>query len=157
MSKQKICLSIDEKMVAGLSSAAAKRGIPISEIAQTYFSRMLCHEIELTAAERFYFQRDNIEKSLDNVLTILGVSSNGGLSDKWGVSMALCLAKSRQKNRQSRYAVIELSLFEILNNLKDMDINLFEEWVIEMGKYGRIKNRYFNLYPRLSKKGITEK
>ena len=31
------------------------------------------------------------------------------------------------------------------------------KWVIEMGKYGRIKNRYFNLYPKLSKKGITEK
>ena len=157
MSKHKICLSIDEKIVAGLSAAAAKRGTPISEIAQTYFSRMLSHDIELTAAERFYFQRDNVERSLDNVLTILGISSNGGLSDKWGVSLALCLAKSRQKNRQSRYAVIELSLFEILNNIKEMDINLFEEWVIEMGKYGRIKNRYFNLYPKLSKKGITEK
>jgi len=157
MTKQKICLSIDEKIVSGLSSAASKRGVPISEIAQTYFSRMLCREIELTAAERFYFQRDNIERSLDNVLKILGVSSNGGLSDKWGVSMALCLAKSRQKNRQSRYAVIELSLFEILNNLKEMDINLFEEWIVEMGKHGRIKNRYFNLYPKYSKKGITEK
>lgn len=148
MTKCKICMSIDEKYVVGISSAAAKKGVPISEIGQAYFSFMLSRESQLTAAERFYYQRDNVEQSLDNVLRILGISANGGLSDKWSVAMALCLQKSRQKNRQSRYAVIEMSLFEVLNDLKEMDKNLFDEWIVEMGKYGRIKDRYFYLYPK---------
>jgi hypothetical protein len=153
--QKKICISIEEKTVSGISAAAAKRGVPLSQIAQIYLERGLSRDVELTGAERFYFQRDNIERSLNNILTIFGIDMKGSLSDKFQTLMVLCTAKSRQKNRTIRYGIIETSLFEVLNNLKDMDKNLFDEWCVEMGKYGRIRNRYFNLYPKLSKKSMT--
>ena len=146
--KNKVCYSIDEKIVSGISASAAKRGIPVSEVAQTYFSAGLARDYELTAAERFYFQRDNIEKSLDNILRIFGIAQVGSLSDKFQTLCTLCMQKSRQKNRQIRYGIIEVSLFEVLNNIKELDNDLFKEWVIEMSKHGRLRNRYFNLYKK---------
>lgn len=148
MTCKKICFSIEEKVVSGISSAAAKRGIPLSEVVGTYLSKGLSKDNELTGAERFYFQRDNVEKSLNNILKIFGLDMKGSLSDKFQTLMVLCTAKSRQKNRTIRYGIIELSLFEVLIVVKDMDKDLFDDWVVEMGKYGRIRDRYFQLYPK---------
>lgn len=157
MTRCKKCYSLEEKIVSGISAAAAKRGITESEVLQNILTLGLAKDHELTMAERFHFQRESINKSLDNLLLLFGVSVQGGLSDKFQTLTTLCMQMSRQKTRKSRYAVMEQSLFEVLNDLKDMDIDLFTEWTTYMSKHGRLRQRYFYLYPKSSKKGMTVK
>ncbi len=157
MTKCRKCYSIDEKIVAGISASAAKRGITESEVAQSILHSGLAKDTELTMAERFHFKRESINKSLDNLLIMFSVRLEGGLSDKFQVLTTLCSQMSRQKTRKSRYAVVEQSIFEVLNDVKEMDIDLYEEWTSELNKHGRMRERYFYLYPKSPKKGITEK
>ena len=157
MSKCKKCYSINEETISTISRISAQMGIPESEIANKYLDRNLSISSELTSAERYHFQRNSINMALDNVLLLFGIHDfSGGLSEKYKVSLYIAHGNSRGKNREYRNGIIELSLFEILEQIRTLDINIWKEITIIMAKFGEIRKRYFYLYPKLKKVGEKE-
>ena len=146
--QKRLSLSIDEKIVGSMNAVSAKKGKPLSEIAERYFMIGLKNELELTSAERLYFQRQGLDAALDSVLIVHGVKVLGSLTDKFTASLSMLTGFRRVKNRKSRYGELEISIFSIVAELKEYDINLFSEWITIMGYFGDIRKRYFNLYTK---------
>jgi len=152
MSKSKLTVSINENLVGSVNSVSSRKGIPISEIVGKYITFGLKQEIELTAAERYHFQRQSLNSGLDNVLRLFSIKmEDAGLTDKFQTCLSLSQGFLRLKKREYRYAVIEQSVFELLNNVKDMDLNLFDIWLTDMSVFGKMKQRYLLLYPKTRK------
>lgn len=147
--KNKMIVNIDEKLISTIANISAKKGETVSSIVEMYLNKGVSKEIDLTSAERYNFNRIAINGSLDSVLRLFGVLSlEGGLSDKCTVLMALCKEKSLQEKSEIRNGIIEISFYEVLNDIKSFDIALWKKIIINMGKSGRIRNRYFQLYPK---------
>lgn len=146
--KKQIKLNLNLETIKTLANISAKKGALISDVAETYLNRGISKEIEITSAERYNFSRIHINGSLDAVLRLFGIIHfEGGLSDKCTLIVALCREKTIQEKSQMRNGIIEISFFEILNDIKSFDIDIYKRIIVKMSKSGRIKNRYLNLYP----------
>lgn len=148
MSKVKKCISIDEKTVGRVARIASAKGLPDSEIYETLLSIGLARNGELTAVERFHYQRQNIIRAIDSVLLTFGIIQEGSITDKFRCVLISTFGLSRCKKRQIRDEIRESSVFEALNLIKDMDKNLFDELLTDMSKFGEIRNRYLQKYPK---------
>lgn len=146
--KKQIKLNLNLETIKTLANISAKKGALISDVAETYLNRGISKEIEITSAERYNFSRIHINGSLDAILRLFGIKDlEGGLSDKCTVIIALLREKTIQEKSQMRNGIVEVSYFEILNEIKGFDIDLYKRIIVKMSKSGRIKNRYLNLYP----------
>lgn len=153
MTKVRKCYSIDDQNCGQIGRIASQKGVTESDIINDYIEKSLACEIELTSVERYHYQRVCIMKSLDSILRLCGVTQmEGGCVDKFRLALYVCHGNSVQKNRQFRHGEFELSLFEVLNSIKDMDINIFNQILTDMAHFGRIRNRYLSLYPKSEKK-----
>lgn len=148
MTKVKQCYSFDDKLVASLERVSLKKGISKSAVMEYYAVRGLSNESELTAVERLSYQDKIINGALDSVLEVFNISCNGDILTKFRQALYTCAGISKQKIERNRYGIMELSLFEVLNNIKESDNALFDKLVVELGYFGRIRQRYFNLYPK---------
>jgi hypothetical protein len=158
MSKVKKCYSLSDEVVASISRISSQTATPESVIAEKYLTHCISEEVEMTSAERYHFQRKSINDSLDNVLRLFGINEeNGGIQDKFRVALYLAQGNLRGKNREYRNGIIETSIFEILENIREWDNNVWKDLTSHMSYFGKIRIRYFNLYPKLKKNGITKK
>lgn len=148
MAKVKQCYSFEDKLVASIERVSLKKGISKSEVVNNYAVRGLSKEHELTAVERLKYQDEIINGALDSVLAVFKISCDGDILLKFRHALYTCAGISKQKIERNRYGIMELSLFEVLNDIKDSDMALFDKLIIEMGSFGRIRQRYFNLYPK---------
>ena len=146
--KKQIRFNLGADLISTIANIAAKKGSPISDVAETYLTRGVSKEIEITSAERYNFGRIHINGSLDAVLRLFGIKDlEGGLSDKCTVIIALLREKTIQEKSNIRNGIVEVSYFEILNDIKEFDNDLYKKILVKMAKSGRIRDRYLNLYP----------
>jgi len=138
---------IDEQHLSRLQHAALVRGITFSDILERAIVRYLATEAELTAVERYDMLKMVIETKLDGLLYAFGLTCLKGLSDKYNTALYMLSGISRHKNDESRKGLLELSIFEITNLIWELDTILFEQCNVEMGRYGRLRERYYRLYP----------
>lgn len=156
MTKVRKCYSIDDQNCGQIGRIASQKGVTESDIINDCIEKSLATEIELTSVERYHYQRVCVMKSLDSILRLCGITQmEGGCIDKFRLALYVCHGNSVQKNRQFRHGEFELSLFEVLNSIKDMDINIYGQILTDMSHFGRIRNRYLSLYPKNEKKRNT--
>jgi len=147
--KCKKCFSLDEKTIASISRVSAQMGLPESEIVNKSLDKALSHSTELTSAERYHFQRNSINLALDNVLLLFGIRSfEGGLSEKYKVALYVAHGNNKAKTREYRNGIMEVSLFEILEQIRELDINIWGNLTTVMAQFGQIRKRYLDLYPK---------
>jgi hypothetical protein len=152
MARTRKNFSLDTEIVEQICRVSASKGVPDSDVVEKYLEAGLSREEEHTSAERYHFQRNVINRELDSVLRLFGIiDMEGNLRDKYKSSLYLIQGNYRSKINRTRYGILQASLFDILNDIKDMDEGLFNELLTEMSYSGKIKDRYLSLYPKTSK------
>jgi len=137
----------EEQTLSRLQHAALVRGLNFSDIVEKACVRFLATEAELTAVERYDMLKMVIESKLDGLLYTFGLTCLKGLSDKYNTALYMLSGISRHKNDESRKGLLEVSLFEVTNLIWELDTILYEQCNVEMGRYGRLRERYYRLYP----------
>ena len=130
-----------------LARVAATKAISISELVEKYVLHGLSHEVELSGIERYTAKKRNIILAVDAILTTLNCVVNGTLQQKIDILCALISGISVASPLRGVKTIGELSIFEVLNEIKEWDYDLFLEIKRNMGKYRYLRNRYLALYP----------
>lgn len=138
---------INEETWGELARVSAAKAISISELIENYVLHGLSHEVELSGIERYTAKKRNIILGVDAILLTLNCVVNGTLQQKIDVLCALLAGISVASPLRGVKSIGELSLFEVLNDIKEWDYDLFSEIKRNMGKYRYIRNRYLALYP----------
>ena len=151
--KCKRCFSISTEVASTISRISSQTGVPENNIVEKYLTRCISGEVELTSAERYNFRRKSINDSIDSVLRLFGILElNDSITRKFGASLYMAQGNLRGQNREYRNGIIEASLFEILENIREWDINVWKDITSHMAHFGKIRQRYFYLYPKCIKK-----
>lgn len=148
MSKQKGYFQ-DETTWGELSRVSAKRGITISDLIEGYCLRGLSKEQELTATERYFVEKRNINLTLDGIFSTFSMTVEGSLDIKIRVLVGLCTGISVQSPLRNFRKLAELSLYTVLNDIRFWDIDIYNEIMKEMSKYKRTKQAYLSIYPEI--------
>ena len=143
--KRQVRYSIDEIMASTIETIAKSKGITDSTVLESLVRTHLTDEFELTPIQRYHWQRSVLESRTDDILKLLGIGTmDGGLSDKIGVLIGCLSLYGGQKIIKSRYAMMELSIFEVVAQISDLDKNIYQKCATYMPK--RMKQRYNTLY-----------
>jgi len=152
MTKNKICFSLDEKVVSAIERISMARAISKSEVVDVVLSKGLSKMAELTWAERTGLAEKQINLALDSLLLRFNLRMEGEIMNKFLTCLYMVRYKTTTKYEQNQAKIIELSLFELLKEIQTYDMALFNSITTIMGKIGRIRARFFQMYP---KKGMT--
>ena len=103
---------------------------------------------ELTAEQRYHSHRETILKKCVETLKLSSITAHeGGVSDQIMLIMALVRNSKYQRINEIRNGIQKISLFELLNDVKGWDKNVFDKITSNMSEFKKLKEEYFNLYP----------
>lgn len=145
MSKKNATYSIDETTLGEIERISAKKGESRSDIVEKYILRGLAKELELTSLERMNAQDKVINLALDSILKLYNLELEGGVEQKINIiSLVVCNFSASNPLRE-RNRVAQLSLFEILKDIEDYDLPLFQK--ISKLLTRNLKQTFLGLYP----------
>lgn len=148
LAKQVISFSLDENIIGTINTLSTQKGISKSGLAERLFSIGLKFDVDLTPEQRYHFGRCVFIDRCSDILKLHSiVVHEGGICDKIRLIMALGTTIGTHKNRQSRNAIYELSIFELLNDLKEFDKEIYKDSIVILNKNRNLSDKYFNLYP----------
>jgi len=148
LTKQVMSISLDENIIGTINTLSTQKGISKSNLVERLLSVGLKTDSDLTPEQRYHFGRCVFVNRCSDVLKLHGiVEHEGGICDKFRLIVALGTSICTQKNRQSRNAIYELSIFELLNDIGEFDKEIFKECVVILNKNRNLSDKYFNLYP----------
>lgn len=139
---------MDEKIVSALERIATARAISKSELVDVVLSKGLSQMSELTWAERTGLAEKQINLALDSLLLRFSLRMEGEILNKYLTCLYMVRYKTTTRYEQNQAKIIELSLFELLNEIKTYDMALFDSIIKIMAKIGRIRSRFFAIYPK---------
>ncbi len=148
MTKTKICFSIDENVVSAIERISTARAISKSELVDVVLSKGLSKMAELTWAERTGLAEKQIHLALDSLLLRFSLRMEGEILNKYLTCLYMVRYKTTTKYEVNQAKIVELSLFELLNEIQTYDVALFDSIIKIMSKIGRIRCRFFQIYPK---------
>lgn len=141
-------ISMEIRKIGQVDMVARARGVSFSEVIDYALVRYFQTCSELTAAERFLYREELINLKLDGLLSVFSSTCLKGVFDKFSTCLYLCTGFLGHKKDKIRRELMESSIFEVLNLIKEWDKNVFDKCLTEMDKTGRIKGRYVKKYPQ---------
>lgn len=148
MTKNIISVSLDENLLGTIDTLSKQKGISKSGLIERFVHIGLKSDSDLTPEQRYHFARCVFVNRCSDLLRLHGiVVHEGGLDDKFTLIVALYPDFSTRKNRQSRYAIYEMSIFELLNEIKEFDKEIFQNCCKILRKNRKLSDAYFYLYP----------
>jgi len=149
MAKVPVSLSMDENYVKTIETLGKQKGLSKSALVERLVSVGLKFDSDLTPEQRYHFGRCVFIDRCSDILRLHSiVVHEGGISDKFMLIVALSTNICTKKSRESRNAIYNLSVFELLNDLKTFDIDIFNDCVTHLNKSRKLADEYFELYPR---------
>ena len=145
--KSKSVFSIDQKIIGQIERVAMSKGISKSEVVEKYLTHSLAHEAELTSIERYIFFRTVIESKLNNILLLQKIVSNGDIIEKIEAAFISMTMKTHTHAVTQNKNLMELGIFEVFEDIKSWDSELFDKCSKIMSRFGRTRKRYLALYP----------
>lgn len=148
MVKNIASFNLTDNVLGTLETLSKQKGLSKSVLVERLLSIALRNEIDLTSEQRYHFSRNVIDNRCLDVLRLAGITMfEGGLSDKIVLICALQTDLEHKKTREIRNGIMKLSIFELLEDIKRFDKNVFDKTMIEMGRYRKLKAEYLLLYP----------
>jgi len=144
--------NIDEKVLGTIETLSKQKGLSKSVLVEQMITVGLRNAVELTAAQRYHFARCVISNRCLDSLRLSGILMfEGGLSEQFMLICALEYDLRAKKNRQIRNGIVKMSIFEILEDIKAFDMDLFNKTLLEMNRFKKLKAEYLALYPNIEK------
>lgn len=141
--------NIDEKVLSTIETLSKQKGLSKSVLVERFIVSGLKNESELTAEQRYHFSRCVIQNRCTDVLKIGGILQfEGSLSENILLICAIQHDLDKKKNREIRNGITKLSIFEILEDVRSFDKNVFDDLVVGMIRFKKLRDEYFNLYPK---------
>ena len=149
MVKNIASFNLNENLLGTLETLSKSKGLSKSVLVERLVTVGLKSEVELTAEQRYHFSRCVIQNKCADILRLSGILMfEGGVSDQISVLMALQLKLQNQKNRENRYGIMKMSIFEVLEDVKAFDKNVFDKIIHENFRYKKLLDEYFYLYKK---------
>lgn len=140
--------NLDEKFVNTIETLSRQKNCSKSSLVERLLTISLQKDIDLTPEQRYDFSRCVYVDRCRDILKLQGVLAHeGGICDKFALIVALSGTKTTRSNRKSRNAIYSLSVFELLNDLKAFDIDLFRECKTILFRSRKIYAEYVSLNP----------
>ncbi len=149
MVKNIASFNLSEQLLGTLETLSKQKGLSKSVLVERLLVIGLKTAVELTAEQRYHFSRCVIENKCTDMLRLSGIMVYvGGLSDQIALICALQSDLNYKKNREIRNGIMKVSIFELLEDIKDFDKNVFDKTISEIAKYKKLRDEYFYLYPK---------
>jgi hypothetical protein len=147
--KVPVSLSMDENYIKTIETLSKQKGLSKSAVVERLCSIGLKYDSDLTPEQRYHFGRCVFIDRCSDILRLHSiVVHEGGISDKFMLIVALSTSICTKKSRESRNAIYNLSVFELLNDLKGFDKDIFNDCIAHLNKNRKLSDEYFELYPR---------
>lgn len=152
MSKNKATFNLDEKILGTIETLSKQKGLSKSVLVEQMITVGLKDAVVLTAAQRYHFSRCVIENRCLDTLKLAGILVfEGSLSEKILLICALEYDLDKKKHREFRNGIVKLSIFELLEEVKAFDKDVFAKTMHEMSRFRKLRDEYLQLYPNIEK------
>ena len=149
MVKHIASFNLDEKVLGTIETLSKQKGLSKSVLVERMVIIGLKNAVELTAEQRYHFARCVISNRCIDTLRLAGILVfEGGLSEQILLICALQHDLENKKSREIRNGIMKVSIFEILEDIRRFDKNVFDKTLEEMSRFRKLKSEYLSLYPK---------
>jgi len=148
MVKHVSSFNLDETVLGTIETLSKQKGLSKSVLVERFLISGLKNEVELTAEQRYHFSRCVIQNRCSDTLRLAGILMfDGGLSEQIVLLCTLQYDLQNKKNREIRNGIMKLSIFDILEDVKRFDKNIFDKTMSEIKRFRKLVDEYRELYP----------
>ena len=142
--KSKTGWYIDSGLVARFNNIVTTKKISHSGLADKYVKIGLSKEPSITLSERLNYQLSVLNLELSGLLNTFGVTVEGSNVHKLDILCAIITRGPRKKELSPKNKQLILSLFTVLEDIRAIDIESYDEFKPILSKYVRIKSEFEN-------------
>jgi hypothetical protein len=137
--KRKVGWYVDIGLLSRMQQIAVQKGGTSSQLAEKYIKKGLALEPEITIPEKINYLKGVLNIELNGLLGTYNVVVEGNSIEKLDVLGALANRKSKKQTKIDKNNQLIYSIFTILEDIKQVDEELYDELINVLRKYPNIR------------------